>query len=413
MSEAPAPVSRRQWMHGLLTREEGGLAGRALRAGLVVQIIVSVAAAMLKTVPEIGRSYALALDSILLLSTLGFAIEYALRIWIAPEDGGNASPIQARLRYMRSAPGLVDLIAAIPFALGSYVGLNLDWLDIMPIFKLLRHTAAFHLLVEAVYAERRVLGSAAILMVALLVFFSSLVYYLEREAQPKAFSSIPAALWWGIITLTTVGYGDMTPVTAWGKFFGGITTIFGLCMFAIPVGIIASAFIEAVRRREFVDTWNLVAKVPLVRALDAARMAAMVALPPGKLAASAEEPGFANAVAALEQAGKRREARDSYRALVQRWPTSLIGLIGLGNTEYALGDLAAAESALRRAGQAHRDSAIAFNNHAHVLAALGRLSDAEAAARHALSLGGPLQPEVQKTLDAILARRGVKPKPQP
>jgi hypothetical protein len=140
---------------------------------------------------------------------------------------------------------------------------------------------------------------------------------------------------------------------------------------------------------------------------------AMVALPPGKLAASAEEPGFANAAAALEQAGKRREARDSYRALLQRWPTSLIGLIGLGNTEYALGDLAAAESALRRAGQAHRDSAIVFNNHAHVLAALGRLSDAEAAARHALSLGGPLQPEVQKTLDAILARRGVKPKPQP
>ena len=275
MSEAPAPVSRRQWMHGLLTREEGGLAGRVLRALLVVQIIVSVAAAMLKTVPEIGRSYALALDAVLVLSTLGFAIEYALRIWIAPEDGGDANPAQARLRYLRSAPGLVDLIAAIPFALGSYVGLNLDWLDIMPIFKLLRHTAAFHLLVEAVHAERRVLGSAAILMVALLVFFSSLVYYLEREAQPKAFSSIPAALWWGIITLTTVGYGDITPVTAWGKFFGGITTIFGLCMFAIPVGIIASAFIEAVRRREFVNTWNLVAKVPMFRLLDASRIAAV------------------------------------------------------------------------------------------------------------------------------------------
>jgi hypothetical protein len=140
---------------------------------------------------------------------------------------------------------------------------------------------------------------------------------------------------------------------------------------------------------------------------------AMVALPPGRIAATAEEPGFAAAVAALEQVGRRREARDSYRALVQRFPQSLVGLIGLANTEYALGDLPAAESALRRAGQAHRDNAIVFNNHAHVLAAMGRLSDAEAAARHALTLGGPMQPQVQKTLDAILARRGTKPKPSP
>jgi voltage-gated potassium channel len=112
-------------------------------------------------------------------------------------------------------------------------------------------------------------------MIALLVFFSSIVYYFERDAQPDKYGSIPESMWWGIITLTTVGYGDITPITLWGKVFGGITTIFGLCMFAIPVGIIASAFIEAVRRREFVDTWNLVAKVPLFRTLDAARIAAV------------------------------------------------------------------------------------------------------------------------------------------
>ena len=85
-------------------------------------------------------------------------------------------------------------------------------------------------------------------------------------------------MWWGIVTLTTVGYGDVTPVTLWGRMAGGLTAVMGLCMFAIPVGIIASAFIEAVRRREFVDTWNLVAKVPLFRTLDAARIAAVASV---------------------------------------------------------------------------------------------------------------------------------------
>lgn len=136
---------------------------------------------------------------------------------------------------------------------------------------------------------------------------------------------------------------------------------------------------------------------------------AMVALPPGRIAATADEPGFAAAVAALEQAGRRREARESYLALLVRWPTSHVGLVGLGNTEYALGNVAGAEAAFRAAALAHRDSAVAYNNLAHVLSELGRLVDAEAAARHAVSLGGPLQPEAKKTLEAILARRAQAP----
>lgn len=275
MSEALPPTPLRRRVHALLTREEGGDSGRWLRATLVVLILISVGTAMLKSVPEVGRAHGLLLDVILLLTTLGFAAEYLLRIWVAPEDAGEHGDVRARLRYMRSLPGLVDLVAGIPFALAPHLGLHLDWLDIVPIFKLLRHTAAFQFLVEAVYSERRVLGSAAVLMLALLVFFSSLVYYFEREAQPDRYSSIPASLWWGIVTLTTVGYGDITPVTVLGKMAGGFTAVLGLCMFAIPVGIIASAFIEAVRRREFVDTWNLVARVPLFRTLDAARIAAV------------------------------------------------------------------------------------------------------------------------------------------
>ena len=275
MSEPARPESLRARAHHLLTREEGGSGGQAVRTGLVVLIVLSVTTAVLKSVSQFGRAYGDALDLVLVVTTIGFAIEYALRIWIAPDNLGAAGALRERLRYVVSLPGLVDLVAAIPFALAPHVGLNLDWLDIVPIFKLLRHTAAFQFMVEAVYSERRVLWSAAVLMLVLLVFQSSLVYYFEREAQPDKYGSIPEAMWWGIVTLTTVGYGDVTPVTLWGRIAGGLTAVMGLCMFAIPVGIIASAFIEAVRRREFVDTWNLVAKVPLFRTLDAARIAAV------------------------------------------------------------------------------------------------------------------------------------------
>jgi voltage-gated potassium channel len=273
MSEAP--VTRRRRVHELLAHETASDTGRAVRDVLVLLIILSVVSAILESMPEIGREHGPLLDAIQLFTTVGFAIEYGLRIWVAAEDPGAASAAQARRRYIFSLPGIIDLVAAIPFTLATRIGLQLDWLDISPIFKLLRHTAAFQFLIEAVYSERRVLGSAALLMVALLVFQSALVYYFEREVQPDKYGSIPEAMWWGIVTLTTVGYGDVTPVTPLGKIAGGLTAIIGVCMFAIPVGIIASAFIEAVRRREFVDTWNLVAKVPLFRNLDASRIAAV------------------------------------------------------------------------------------------------------------------------------------------
>ena len=131
----------------------------------------------------------------------------------------------------------------------------------------------------------------------------------------------------------------------------------------------------------------------------------MLALAPGRLPASAREAEFAAAVAALEQAGRRLEARESYRALLARWPENLVGLVGLGNVEYNLQDMAAAERAFRLASAAHPQSGIAWNNLAHALALLGRLAEAESAARTAVALEGPTLPEASKTLEAILAQR--------
>ena len=278
MTHAAGRESLRTRVSHLLTSEDPGVGGDVLRAALVAMIVVSVATGILRTVPGIVSLHAATIDTILLLTTTGFALEYVLRIWVAPGDGRGAGAAKARQRYVFSLPGLVDFLAAIPFTLAPQYGMNIDWLDIMPIFKLLRYSSAFQFLVEAIYSQRRVLVSTAILMLALLVFQSSVVYYFERDVQPDKFGSIPAAMWWGIITLTTVGYGDVTPVTMWGRIAGGFTAVLGIFMFALPIGIMASAFVEAVRRREFVVTWNLVANVPLFRNLDASRIAAIAAL---------------------------------------------------------------------------------------------------------------------------------------
>lgn len=132
---------------------------------------------------------------------------------------------------------------------------------------------------------------------------------------------------------------------------------------------------------------------------------AMLALAPGRVPQTASEEDFAAAVAALERAGRLAEARSAYRGLLERWPASYPGLIGLGNTEYALGDPAAAERSFRRAAALRPEAAPAHNNLAHALAALGRMEEAEAAARRAVELGGPTLAEAQKTLQAIRAQR--------
>ena len=112
----------------------------------------------------------------------------------------------------------------------------------------------------------------------LLVFSSSIIYLLEKDAQPEAFGSIPEAMWWGLATLTTVGYGDIAPISAGGKVFGAFVMVLGIGMFALPAGILATAFSNEIRKREFVVTWNMVASVPFFSRLDAPRIAEIVDL---------------------------------------------------------------------------------------------------------------------------------------
>jgi len=135
--------------------------------------------------------------------------------------------------------------------------------------KLARYSAGMNSLLEALYAERRALFGCFVMLVGSALFAASVMYLIERNAQPDKFGTIPDAMWWAIVTLGTVGYGDVVPITPLGRVVAGITIFVGLIMIALPVGIVATAFSQQIHRRDFIVTWSMVARVPLFADLKA------------------------------------------------------------------------------------------------------------------------------------------------
>jgi voltage-gated potassium channel len=154
--------------------------------------------------------------------------------------------------------------------------------------KLARYSPALSSLWGTLVAERRALLGAFIIMMGLLMLCSSLIYFVESAVQPEVFGSVPQAMWWGLATLTTVGYGDVVPVTALGRLIGGIVMILGLGLFALPIGIIATGWSQEIHRREFVVTWGMVARVPFFSRLDAVSVAEIMTLLRSKVARAGE-----------------------------------------------------------------------------------------------------------------------------
>ena len=147
---------------------------------------------------------------------------------------------------------IIDLIAILPFFLGLYLSLDLRFLRVLRLlrlFKLTRYSTAMGALLDVLQEEAQTLVAAFVVLLMMLVISASGIYLLEHKVQPEHFGSIPAAMWWSIITLTTVGYGDITPITPMGKFFGGIISLIGVGMVALPAAILASGFAENLRMR--------------------------------------------------------------------------------------------------------------------------------------------------------------------
>ena len=214
---------------------------------LFILILLNVIAVCLESVQNIGNEYKKLFYYFEMFSVLIFGIEYLLRVWSAParEDLGENSNFIKRLKYIFSFTGLVDFIAIIPSIITIFGGLDLRWLRVLRLLRLLKisnYSSAIEDFFSAIMADWRSFTAALYLVLVALFLSSALMYIAENESQPDKFSSIPETMWWSLITLTTVGYGDVSPITPFGKIIGAFTAIMGVCTVALLTGIVASAF---------------------------------------------------------------------------------------------------------------------------------------------------------------------------
>ena len=251
---------------------------RAFRSAQRIAIAVGLCTLILGTVPELAAAHQQALTALALIIAGLFAIEYGLRLCQAPagvaefEADHPRHPWIAWLRRLSAPLALVDLAAglAVPAALLAGIApASARLFGLVWVFKLVRYTPALDMLVRVVRNERAPLTGVLLAFLIALLLAATGAYLLERDVQPATFGSIPAALWWAITTLTTTGYGDEIPITPLGRLLAGMVMICGIAVFALWAGILASGFAQELRRREFLRTWDLVARVPLFATVGA------------------------------------------------------------------------------------------------------------------------------------------------
>jgi voltage-gated potassium channel len=268
----------RQRLYGILDQ---GLSvdslGPVVNWTLIGLIVVTLTATVLESVPRLAAQYGRAFEAIEYTALITFSIEYAARLWTAIEHPRwrRFGAIRSRLRVAASPAGLIDLAAVLPFWLPLFVAADFKALLVLRLirfFKLTRYSPAMRSLLEALYTERRALIGCFVILCGATLIAAALMHLAEGAAQPDKFGTIPDAMWWAIVTLGTVGYGDAVPITAVGRLVAGLTIFVGLLMVALPVGIVATAFANEVHRRDFVVTWGLVARIPLFSELTAAQI---------------------------------------------------------------------------------------------------------------------------------------------
>lgn len=239
--------------------------GKLIDRSLIGLIFLNVVAVIASTVPELDHQYGQEFEGFNIFSVIVFTVEYFLRVWICVEfDAEGSSATKKRLAYVLSPMALIDLMVILPFYLGLFFTLDLRILRVLRllrIFKLGRYSSAMQMLLQAFRQEYKILLASFSILLIMVVLAASGIYLIEHDVQPHKFGSIPAAMWWAMSTLTTVGYGDVVPITPMGKFFGGTITLLGMGMVAVPAGILASSFSEQAHQRR--ETFRLKVKEAL------------------------------------------------------------------------------------------------------------------------------------------------------
>ena len=255
-------IELRYRMYQLLEKaEEGDRASQLVDVGLLILVFVNVLAVSLETVDSLHRAYAEIFWWIEIVSVTLFTLEYGLRFWsvAASADERGISSLKARLSYVFSPTGIIDLVAILPSLLPLLFGsIDLRWLRILRLarlFKFSHYTSALEDLISSVRREHQSFIATIYLLFLALMISSTLIYVFEHELQPENFGSIPESMWWSFVTLTTVGYGDVVPVTAAGRAIAALTALMGVCVVALLTGIVATGFSKqmAMKQSELED----------------------------------------------------------------------------------------------------------------------------------------------------------------
>jgi voltage-gated potassium channel len=255
------------------------VAAHAFNIALALLIIVNVIAIILETVEPIRDRFAAGFYWAEHVATAIFGLEYVLRVWTCVDYRGGRfrDPITGRLRYMHSFFAMVDLVAVLPALIGVLGAGDLRILRLVRLLRMLkltRHSTVFKLLWSVFREEAHAFAGLVFILFLTLTISGALMYMLEADEQPAVFNSIPAAMWWAVETLTTVGYGDMVPITTAGRVLGGIISIVGICTLALFSGLVTVGYLERLR------AFRAYAAANAAPAADGSNTSASEALPP-------------------------------------------------------------------------------------------------------------------------------------
>jgi len=222
---------------------------------IVMLIALNVIALILESVKSIEAFSPRLFNIIEYISVIIFSVEYIARVWSCVEKPKYNRPVTGRLRFVITPLAVIDLLAILPFYL-PFTGIDLRFLRIMRMLrifrvaKLGRYSQSLQLLHRVITAKKEELLCTLFILLLLVIVAASMLYYAENSIQPENFSSIPAAMWWAVATLTTVGYGDVYPVTGLGKLMASVIAVLGIGMFALPTGVVGAGFVEEMGRRQ-------------------------------------------------------------------------------------------------------------------------------------------------------------------
>ena len=227
--------------------------GKVVNFLLVSLVFLNIFAVIIQTEKGIALKYNTLFTVLEIISVVFFTIEYMLRAWVSNLHRTYNHAVLGRVKYMLSPIAIIDLLAILPFYLILVFPIDFKFITILRFFRLLRvfklkrYSKALHTLWHVIVDKKEELVITFVTILGLLIVSSSLMYYIEHNSQPELFSSIPASMWWSVSTLTTVGYGDMVPITPFGKLLSACIAMLGIAMFALPAALLSSGFTEQIK----------------------------------------------------------------------------------------------------------------------------------------------------------------------